>query len=294
MMHRRSFLGAVALVPLWPKLMEAQVPAHSIFRFEPLESLQRYAELSQSTGTLQDLNARLAALAAEDPVGFWLATLAAVPPGTQEDPVERTKQTATLAEEMWGKLLPEDVQRIRHVHERAGDYPVDSYELSMKLANHWDQWFEAETFFDEIEAISSNMLPITPRPPYESWSTWRIIAQQISYALGYAGHRPPEVEGKASDAAAMLPYLFQREYDQSTVIARRFETSRIDGTLLMAWLYDPNIEVYLAYGPLPEAVPESVASISPRLAKAYAALNTRQMEEFAKQEGEMEDGEFPE
>lgn len=291
-MQRRAFLGALALTPFWPKLMEAQMPAKSIFRLsDPVEALRRYAEIAHSKPPLPQLNAQLAALAVEDPVAFWLASVAAIPAGQASDPAQdpalRTDQTLNLFEEIWDEVGMDDIQRIRSVHEQAQDYPLDSFALGMKLADNWGQWFEAEAFFDQIEAVSSALPAIAPRDPFDAWKTWALITQQISFALGYAGHRPPEQQGQSGDAAARLPYLFQREYDQSTIIAQRFEASPVDDNLLMSWLYAPSLEVYLAYGPLPERLPAKLGSASPRLAKAYAALNARQMAEFAEAEDEM-------
>lgn len=260
---------------------------NSIFRTDdPTETLHRYVALLRARPEPAQHNAGMAALAARDPVALWIAVDAVLPEGANVDAAVRAEQTSALAGRLWGPLSDGDRDHIRALFEAAAHSRADGYGAAMALAESWDTWFDADRFFDQIEEISRALPPVRADGDFDAWAAWRVPVSSLSLALGYEGHMLTPPEGEA-DAAAVTPYLFGAPKGLAERLAQRFETSPITDSLLLAWLYVPSFETYLAYGDLPESLPGPVAEASARLAAAYRNVNARQMAEFAAREEEM-------
>ncbi len=269
---------ALATLPQITNAQEHRM--NSIFRSDdPTDILNSYVQLLHNPRPPQKQNEAMAALAVRDPVALWIAVATVMPEPT--DPAARAEQMTTLAEGVWGPLTDGDKDRIRSLCLAAAENLLDGNAAAVTLAESQGEWFTPDGFFDQIEAISANMPSLGITDSFEAWAGWRVPVSQIAFALGYEGRTIPAPEGGAADAAMLTPYLFDRNV--SVELTERFEASPIDDSLLMAWLYLPNFEVYLAYGALPGTLPNA----SPRLAAAYQAINPPQMAAFEAQEMEM-------
>lgn len=257
---------------------------NSVFRSDdPTDILHRYLQLLRHPYGPVEQNAAMAALAAEDPVAMWLAVATVIPEAS--DPVASTERMTSLADRLWGPLSDQDRDKIRALCLATSENPYDGSAAAIALAESRESWFTVDGFFDQIEAISRNIPKLRAESDFDAWAGWRIPISQISLALGYEGRNPATPEGGATDAAMMTPYLFDGE--RSSELARRFQVSPIADSLLLAWVYLPSFEVYLAYGSLPDALPESVAKNSSRLAAIYQSVNEKQMGIYETQEEEM-------
>lgn len=271
---------ALAAMPQITNALEHRM--NSIFRSDnPTDILNGYVQLLRNPRAPRQQNEAMADLAVRDPVALWIAVATVLP--EPFDPAARAEQMIALAEEQWGLITERDKDRIRSLCIAASENLLDGNAAAVALAESQDVWFTANGFFDQIEAISANLPPSPITDSFEAWTGWRIPVSQIALALGYEGRTIPAPESGEADAAMVTPYLFDREV--SADLAARFEQSPVNDSLLMAWLYLPNFEVYLAYGALPETLP--AADASPRLAAAYQAINDRQMAAFEAQEMEM-------
>lgn len=285
-MNRRNVVVGTLLTMAAPALAQGARET-TIFRtHDPAEILHRYVALLRAQSGSGQLNADMAALAAHDPVALWIAIDAVAPEGANVDIVERADRTVAVTERLRGSISGRDRERILTLHEAAEQNRADGHAAAMALAEDRDAWFDADRFFDQIEAVSRNLPPVRAEGEFDTWAAWRVPIVALSLAMGYEGHRPIPPEGEA-DAAMVTPWLFGVGDGLSETLARRFESSAIADSLLLAWLYVPDFEVYLAYGDLPASLPDAVAAASPRLDGIYRSVNARQMAEFAALEEEM-------
>ena len=259
----------------------------SIFRSDdPTLILSRYAQVLNIIRAPAERNAELAALAAADPVAVWIAARIVSPNGLQNAPVAAAELGESAAA-LWGPLSDADQRHIRALCQLATGTRADGDASALALGEAWVSWFNADRFFDQIEAISRAMPPLRAEGDFASWQGWRVPVAALSFLLGYESRVISPPEGQEVDAARLTPWLFAHEGDLAIHLARRFQESELEATLLLAWLYVPGFEAYLAYGSLPDTLPNAVAKASPRLAAVYQTVNHDQMIRFAAAEEEM-------
>jgi hypothetical protein len=290
MISRRLLLisSAIAVIPV---TVGAQMSSNSLFRIMDLGQVDQLRDgllqlVNDQDAEPAEVNRRAFDLAMTDPVAMFIMWVALGQQGTEDDQRSAAARSVDWCEAIWGGASEADRALIAAIHAAGGRVRADKMAMVDRLDAAWETWFDAATFFGQVEAISLRLPPAGAlNGGLAAYTAYRAVTANLLSLLGYGAHRPTGADD--GTAASRTPFLFEK--DTAVIIAQGFEGAAVqDDALLFSWFYAPSFDIYLAYGALPPNLPRAVREQSGRLDRIYAEVNAAQMARFAEEQAEME------